>query len=398
VSDRPTEHFELYDQDLANHYPERVSAIRERCPVAWSDAAWSEKDSGFWLLSAFDDVTSAAQEWRTFSSANGAAPIQFDLSVFRMIPLETDPPVHRNVRRVLTPFFAAEASRNAEQGIAGFVGSLLDGCVAKGTTDFLLDFCVPLPSRVFFEIFLGEDPEQIAEMIDIIDTLFATPEAAAERAPDILGWAAAVLEGRRADGRKDDVLGAVAHAGNEPDFTLDEFERMQIVMMLIMAGMETTASGLGNVAYRLATDDDLRVSLRGIDEPAMDRAVDEFLRFDSPVPAAGRTLTTDTELGGCPMHAGERVTLSWTAANRDPKAFAGDPDVLDVLRPDANKHLAFGAGQHRCLGLHLARRELKAAIRGIVELETFELVPGTEITYRAGPATCPAALPIRCAR
>jgi cytochrome P450 len=397
MTQRPTENVELFDQDLADNYPERISAVRERCPVAWSDTAWSEKASGFWLLTKFDDVTAAALDWQTYSSAQGAAPVQFDLDVLRMIPLETDPPLHRNVRRILTPFFAVEASRAAEPGIRSLVQRLLAGCVEKGTCDFLADFCVPVPSRVFFEIFLGEDPEAIAGMIEIVDTLFAHPEAAAERAPEVFGWAALVLEGRRAAGRKDDVLGAVAHAGNEADFALDEMQRLQIVMMLILAGMETTASGIGNIAYRLAADDDLRVSLRGADTATLDLAIDEFLRFDSPVPASARTLSADTEVRGCPLGAGERVTINWTAANRDPDAFA-DPDVLDIGRPGAGKHLAFGSGQHRCLGHHLARRELRLAIEEIVALSTFELIPGTKITYRAGPARCPAVIPVRLAR
>jgi cytochrome P450 len=129
-----------------------------------------------------------------------------------------------------------------------------------------------------------------------------------------------------------------------------------------------------------------------MDALQIDRAVDELLRYDSPVPAAGRTLTEDTEIGGCPMHKGDRVFLSWLAANRDPSAFP-NPDQLDFTR-DAGRHVAFGAGQHRCLGSHLAKRELRYAIEGICQLATFDLVPGTEVTYRAGPARGPATLPV----
>jgi cytochrome P450 len=95
------------------------------------------------------------------------------------------------------------------------------------------------------------------------------------------------------------------------------------------------------------------------------------------------------------MHKGERVFLSWLGANRDPKAFP-NPDELDLTR-EAGRHLAFGAGQHRCLGSHLAKRELRYAIEEISKLSAFDLVPGTEITYRAGPARGPASLPVTVA-
>jgi cytochrome P450 len=394
-TEAPVEHFEPFDQDLANNYPERVNRIRERCPVAWSDAAWSEKGSGFWLLSAFDEVSAAGQDWQHFSSAQGAAPVQFDLDVFRMIPLETDPPIHRDIRRVLSPFFAPEVLKGAEEVIRGLVRELLDACIAESPCDFTEQFTVAVPSRVFFEVFLGEDPKEIAWMIDTIKTLFAKPESALEKAPELLGWCATVLEARRAAGRADDVLGAIAHAGNEPDFQMTEMDRIQTVFLLILAGMETTASGLGHILYRLAADPALRLSLRDLDTGELNRAVDEFLRFDSPVPASGRTLTADMELGGCPMKNGDRVLLNWAAANRDPTVFS-NPDQLEIGRSESVKHVAFGAGPHRCLGSHLARREIRVCLEEIAKLERFELVPGTEITYRAGPARGPASLPIIC--
>jgi cytochrome P450 len=164
-----------------------------------------------------------------------------------------------------------------------------------------------------------------------------------------------------------------------------------------MAGMETTAAGLGNIAYHLAVDPSLRESLRGADDETLARAVDEFLRRDPPVPLAGRTLTRDVELRGCPMRAGDRIMLNWAGASRDPEVFP-DPDTLDFGRENVAKHSSFGAGVHRCMGNHLARRELKAAIRAIAGLGTFDLVEGAEVNWRPAFARGPAALPVRCAR
>ncbi|MEA2592504.1 MAG: hypothetical protein QOD62_2335 [Actinomycetota bacterium] len=392
-----TEEFEPLDPGLANTYWARSNEIRQRCPVAWSTGHWSETDTGFWLLSRYDDVNAAAQNWERFTSALGAVPVQYDLELLRLIPLETDPPVHRTIRRLLNPFFTPEALKAHEPAVRGLVVELIDRCVAEGTTDFVSRFATVLPPRAFFELFFGEDPAQIAWVYEAIDTMQTKPELAADMAPKILGWCASLLENRRAEGRRDDLVGTIAHAGHDDELTLSEKQRIEITYLMVVAGIDTTASALGNIGYHLATDPELRARLREAAAAQLDRAVDEFLRFESPVPLAGRTLTEGVEMGGCPMAAGERVMLNWLAANRDPAAFT-DPDELDVTRDNAGKHLAFGAGLHRCLGSHLARREIRITIEELCRLTTFELPPGTEVQYRSGFTRGPLAVPVRCAR
>jgi cytochrome P450 len=178
---------------------------------------------------------------------------------------------------------------------------------------------------------------------------------------------------------------------------LEESDRVMTLNLTVMAGMETTMGGLASIAMHLSTDEQLRASLKGATDAELGKAVDEFLRFDTPVPTAGRTLTTDTELRGCPMHAGDRVLLNWAAANRDPEQYP-NPDVLDIKRTNSTSHVAFGAGIHRCLGNHLARREIKAAVSAISELSRFELEPGFEVKFRPSFARGPIALPIHLAR
>lgn len=397
-----TEHFEPLNPDLANTYWEYSDQVRSAHPVTWSDGHWSENDTGFWLISRHDDVFASAADWQTFSSADGACPVQFDTDILRMIPLETDPPMHRNVRRLLSPFFTPEAVADAEQAAGNIVEELLDACVSKGDDcDFVRDFTSPLPAQVFFNFFLddtAEDKSKVAWVLDILLTLFQFPEKAAEVAPELFAWCATMLESRRSAGRRDDLIGVIAHAGIEGDsFELNDKQRLETLNLTVMAGMETTASGLANVAYHLATNQELRAQLRGADDAQLSRAVDEFLRFDPPVPLAGRTLTKDVELRGCPMRAGDRIMLNWAGASRDPEVFE-NADVLDISRDNVAKHTSFGAGVHRCLGNHLARRELKAAIRGISALKTFELREGAEVNWRAAFARGPVALPVRCER
>ena len=391
---RPNVDFDILDPALANALWERNAELRTHCPVGWSD-----QHGGFWLLNRHDDVSTAAQNWRRFSSADGAAPVQFDLDVFRMIPLETDPPFHRDVRKVLTPLFLPKALERTEPLIEGIVRELLDKCIALSPCDFVRHFTMALPSQVFFRTFLyGERPEDVDWVIGIIDELFFRPESAAENIPQLGAWCSKMMESRRHEGRRDDLVGTIAHAGLEGDAKLDDRQRLETMLLVVVAGMETTASALGNIARQLAMNSSLRRQLRGSQPAEIDRAVDEFLRFESPVPAAARTLTDDTELRGCPMGKGERVILNWAAANRDPLTFP-DPDTLNFDRDNLAKHVAFGGGIHRCLGAPLARRELRLAIRAMCELSTFELlIPGEDVQFRPGPARGPVELPVRCER
>jgi cytochrome P450 len=129
----------------------------------------------------------------------------------------------------------------------------------------------------------------------------------------------------------------------------------------------------------------------------LDHAVDELLRFEGAVPTSARTLTADVDLRGCPMKKGDRVLFNWLGANRDPDTFT-DPGVIDFQRPNAARHVAFGAGPHHCLGSHLARREIRLSLEAIAGLERFDLVPGTDVRFKPAFARGPKALPLIFAR
>jgi cytochrome P450 len=392
-------HFSPLDPALAKDFWPRMNDLRDKCPVAWSDQPWSEKAAGFWVVSDYADVMAAGTDAATFSSAQGATPVQFDLDVLRMIPLETDPPLHRGIRRLLNPFFTVAALQTGEEGIREKVDMLLGRCLAQGEVDFISAFTQLLPPVVFFANYLDQKESEIGWVLDTLTILLTQPERAMEVAPKLLMWGAELLAKRRAEGRRDDLAGTIAHLGlNGSDgLELDEKQRIETMNLMIMAGMETTMGGLGSIAMLLATDQELRAGLREADDARLGRAVDEFLRFESPVPTAGRTLTADTEMSGCPMHGGDRILLNWAAANRDPAHFP-DPGSLDFDRANVSSHVAFGAGIHRCLGNHLARREIKASISAICELTTFEAEPGFEPTYRPSFARGPVSLPVRLAR
>lgn len=398
---RPDVDFNPLDPELADEFWPRMNKMRDECPVAHSTAHWNEYDTGFWVLNKHADVVRAGADWRKYSSAEGATPVQFDLDILRLVPLETDPPLHRSVRGPLNEFFVPDVLEETEPQITKFVEYLMADCLGhEGPVDFIEKFTALLPPIVFFETFLDQRKEDIEWVMEVLNVLLTQPERAMEAAPRLLMWCGELLEARRAEGRRDDVAGVIAHMRLEDDESgpaLDERTRVETLNLMIMGGMETTMGALGGIAWHLSTDPALRASLRDADEVTLNRAVDEFLRVDSPVPTAGRTLTADVELRGCPMKAGDRILLNWAAANHDPEKFP-NPDEFDLDRPNASAHVAFGAGVHRCLGNNLARREMKAAIRAICELSEFELEPGHEVRWRPSFARGPVALPIRMAR
>jgi cytochrome P450 len=398
--------FNILSPELFDDFWPQINALRERCPVGWSEQAWDEAGTkhGFWVINDYADVMAAATNWKAFSSADGAAPVQFDLDVLRMIPLETDPPLHRGIRKQLNPFFTPEALASQEDRLAEIVDRLMSRALAKGeaegAVDFIQEFTRQLPPLVFFEGFLEQREEDIGWILDILAVLLTAPEKALEVAPPLFFWEAAQLHSRFEEGRRDDLTGVIAHLGREDGddgLELDDMQRIMTMNLMIMAGMETTMGGLASVAVSLARVPEIRTQIRAGDETLLDRAVDEFLRFETPVPSAGRTLTQDMELRGCPMKHGDRILVNWAAANRDPQHFP-DPDTLDFERSNAASHVAFGAGIHRCLGNHLARRETKAMMRAICALSTFEVEPGFVPTFKPSFARGPMSLPVRLAR
>lgn len=385
-------HYPLDDPGIADDYNSFARGLRETCPRGWSDGRWSPSRTGFWFLTTFAETTAAASDWQLFSNAGGTLPIEMAEGSPKLLPLDCDPPLHGKIRNALNPFFTPHAARQAEPRIARLCSEIIDEMVTgspDGHVEFMSAFAVRLPGRVFFEIFLDEDPAETSWMLPLIGSIFSDPATATEHAPRLLEWVADRLDERTRAGRREDVLGVIAHVGNEADFQLTEMERVQIAFLMMLAGMETTASALGCITHRLALDPTLLQRLRGTD---MERAVDEFLRFDPPVPANARTVTRDEHFAECPMIAGERVILNWAAANHDPERYP-DPDRLDLER-DAGDHLSFGHGRHRCLGAHLARRQLKVALEQLCALRRLDLAPGAEVHYQLGSTRKPVSLPL----
>lgn len=395
-----TVHFDPLDPSLAEPY-HRVSAeIRDECPVVFSDGHWAPDATGFWLVTGYPETDEVARDPRRFINGEGATPVQFDLDVVRLIPLENDEPMHKQMRLKLNPFFTPAAIDRVEDGVQRIVDEIVENCLAQDPCDLISDFATILPPRAYFELFLNQDLDEVQHILEAVDIMQTQPDRATEVTPVLFEWCAQLLTVARDEGRTTDIIGTVAHMGldtSQDGLVLSESERIQMMYLMIVAGIDTTQSALGCMFHELAINPSLRAQIRDMDDTKLAYAVEELLRYVSPVTLAGRTVAKDTQVAGCPMAKGDRINVSWIAANRDPRVFA-EPDKIDFDRSNARRHVAFGAGIHLCIGNNLARREIRVALRAVAGLSRFELAANETPEYRAGFTRGPVGLPMHLAR
>ena len=283
-----------------------------------------------------------------------------------LIPLQIDPPEHKKYRVLLDPYFAPRHMVKLEADVAGLVNRLIDGFVDRGSCEFTSEFAVPLPSTVFLRL-LGLPLEDVDFLLRVKEgivrangetTVAKMAEARAAAGRDCYEYFEAAfrrLETAPVDGLLYDLLHAEVDG-----VRLTREEIFDVCYLFIIAGLDTVTDSLCCFFTHLADHPERRQRI--IDDPAVVPAVvEELLRWESPVSAVARVAAADTDLGGCPVHRGDSMLLFIGAANTDPATAAG-ADAVDFDRT-VNRHSAFGGGIHRCLGSHLARLELRVALR-----------------------------------
>ena len=380
-------HFNYLDPAFAAEIHPTLARMRERCPVTRSD-----ERGGFWVLTRYEDVLAAAQDWETFSSELGVA-IPDTLMGSKAIPEHIDPPLHRQYKRLISAWFTPAVVAPYEAPTRALVSRLIDGFAEVGECDFMADFASPFPGLAFFELVLGAPPDEAQAVAGLAQ------RASVPTNPDsrecwvaLNAWITGFVADRRAAAPRGDVVDAILAASIE-DRPIREDEVMGLILLLILGGLETTAGALGQFMLRFCREPEIPALLRGQPE-LVNPAVEELLRLEDPFLAIGRTLRHDTEVGGCPMHAGEKVLLSWASANRDEIEFP-DPDAFRLDR-ERNRHIAFGAGPHRCAGSNLARLNLRVAVAELTcRLANFELrLPEAELPFHTAFNRSPLALPL----
>jgi len=338
----------------------------------------------FYLLTHREDVEAALRKPAVFTSRPEAVQLG---NVRPLIPLSVDPPKHVKYRRILDPLFAPKHMALLDGEVAELVNQTMDRFAGSGTCDFHEDFAVPLPCTVFLRL-MGlplEDLDLFLEMKDgIIRPSGPTMEA---QAPTRQRTAQAIyeyFEKTLAERRRvptEDLLARIMRSEVDGVGLTDE-EILDICFLFIIAGLDTVTDTLDCIFGHLSQNPGHRQQV-ATDESVIPSAIEELLRWESPVPAVPRVLGEDIEIDGCPMRAGEHVMLLIGAANTDDAAHPG-VDSVDLLR-NPNPHLAFGGGVHRCLGSHLARVELRVAMREWHKrIPEYELVPGTVLEYTEG--------------
>lgn len=347
-----------------------------------------------------DDVLAAARN-PAIVSCNPATGIAYGMgSEEPLIPLHFDGEQHRRYRKLLDPLFAPKKMAALEPDIRKLADELIDSFASTGRAELHDQFCVPLPCTVFLALF-GMPLEDMSLLNGFKDRILKNEGVTMEE-HEAIGVAVGKemsahlrhrLEERKSSGsRSDDLLDAFMHFEVEGDRLTDD-EVVNIMHMFTIAGLDTVTSSMSCILAWLATHPDLRRQV--IAEPVrLAPTIEELMRFESPVPVGGaRWAREDTEVNGVPVKAGEMVFLCWASANLDPAAFE-HPMEVDTDRTQ-NRHIAFAAGFHRCLGSHLARNEMRVAIDQLHRrIPEYWLTDGEQISYELGGVRQAKYLPI----
>lgn len=362
--------------------------MRQTCPFPFSD-----RQGGFRSITRYADIVKAALDTEHFK--NGLRP----KLARAMPPLETDPPDHTAYRRLLQPPFSPPRMRKLEDQMRAFAVTLLDPLIARGNADFAEEFSFVLRIRAFcYLLNLPEsDWRRIKEWSQGAYTVYAhMPEHKARFDASnaaIYAYAHGVLAERRANPRDpaEDIVTLLAQARIN-DAPIADKVIVGIMRLLLTAGHESTTSTLGNCILYLGQHPEAQSALRS--NPAnIPTAIEEILRWDTPVMAMPRIVAQDVELAGHHFHAGEAVYLLYSSGNRDPAKFDNADSCILDRKP--NSHLAFGQGIHTCMGAPLARVEIKVALEELLaRTQSFALSGAAvrTIFHRRGVTSLPLTL------
>jgi cytochrome P450 family 142 subfamily A polypeptide 1 len=354
--------------------------LRDEAPVYW-DAV-----NQIWVISRYRDVLSIERDATRYSSARGSRPlIEMSASM-----INRDDPRHQQQRKLLSGRFSPRAVRRHEARVRDIVAGLIAAAMATDQAEVVRDIAAPLPAMVIAEL-LGFDRAQWPKCMEWSERTMSAagfrdddPRQPAGSPAAITEFATAfyqLIEARRDDPR-DDLVSAWVH-GTIGGQALDIPEIIQEGLLLLDGGAETTRSVIGQTVWNLARFPGQREIL--LADPAVigATAVEEFIRYATPILNMRRTVTDDHQLHGQQLRAGDHVLLMYGAANRDGREFA-EPDRFDVTRRH-NHHVAFGFGTHFCLGANLARLELRVLFEELLRVAPgFRLAPGREPGFAPG--------------
>ena len=386
----PLNDFDIFDLGFVRDPFTTMDEIRESgCPIAHT-----ERWGGSWFPTRYDDVVAMAQEHDLFTSreiivvppadpsnegpyADVAAP-----------PITSDPPEHHWHRRLILPFFSPQSVATFEDGTRELCNRLIDGFIESGQADAAADYAQQIPVRVIAAM-LGV-PADLSDTFTgwvrgVLETGLTNPEVRLEARLNILRYFEAQIADRKESPRENDLITTLLNAEVDGERVPESYV-LGVCNLMLVAGVDTTWSAIGASLWHLAQHPEHCRQL--VENPDLwSSAIEELLRAYAPVTMA-RIVDHDIEFQGCPMHAGDRVLMSFPAANRDPRQFENPDEV--ILDRERNRHVAFGAGTHRCAGSNLARLELRVALQTwLSRIPEFSLVDPDSVTWAGGQVRGP---------
>jgi len=366
------------NSDMAANPQPVFKALRDGSPVLALE--------GSLVLSRKADIDEALRHPEMFTSNMSAVDLK---NVRPLIPLQIDPPEHKKYRKLLDPIFAPRLMTAMEDEVAVLVNDLIDRFIDRGEVDFAAEFSVPYPSQVFLTL-LGlplEELDRFLAMKDGIirpDHVTGSPYGSAKAdahqqkvADSIYAYFNQVLDEREAAPRADLVSRFLEAEVDGHKLTREDI--LDICFLFLIAGLDTVTATLDCMFGFLSQHPEHRLQLA--DDPSLiPSAIEELLRWETPVQMVARASLEDTTFAGCPVHKGDSIVLMLGSANTD-EAEVEDADQVRFDR-EVNRHIAFGGGIHRCLGSHLARMELRVALREWHRrIPEYSIEPGHTLVY-----------------
>ncbi|SCW90685.1 Cytochrome P450 [Sphingobium faniae] len=367
-AEKPVVDFDQHGPRYAADWKGQLATLRGDCPVAWTEAS-----GGFWVVTKYDDIVHIERNPQIFSCdndlqnvRNGGQGIRIPRNPFRFNLNESDPPEHTALRKLEAPFFSVQALEKWMDLAREILDEQIDTIIEAGEADLIEDIAIPVPAQVTLRL-VGVPKDEWRDYMDASLNAFLPtdhpdyPLAARMR----IGKRCDELMAERRAKPTDDVISALVHAQIDGQ-ALEHDIAKGMLQSLLFGGFDTTAATSANALHWLSDHPEMHQRLME-DDAYLSKAVDEFLRYFSPVVGGlARTVVQDTELRGQQLKKGDRVLLMFNSGNYDEERFEC-PAQLDVERRNAKQHLAFGAGPHRCLGAVLGAAEVGIIVRGVLK-------------------------------
>lgn len=386
----PVAHYDpLSPAIVTDPYP-ALNELREASPVYYLP------ELDHYIVTRFDDVEAILLDRDTWSAANASTPLttvcpaaQEVLANFRRVPTlsNADPPRHGPMRKSVLACMTPRRLKALEPVLREYASDLVTGFQEADEIDFVESFSFPFPGFAAFSLlgFPDEDTDRLKQWSEnrvLLTYGRLSEDEQVEMAKDVAQFWTYVEDfvTERWANPVDDLTSDLARLSKEKPDQLNQFDIVNIVYSMALAGHETTCNTIGNGMKALLQNRDQWQAL--IDDPSLiPNAVEEILRFDGPVLNHRRVAKVDTEVGGVPIPAGGRVMMCFASAGHDPAHF-DDPEAFDVSRDDAELHFAFGKGAHLCLGAPLARLEVRLTLELLTTMTPdLAIVPDQVIEY-----------------